>query len=215
MKIPFVGPSYNLDTFEASVQRTINLEPIPQEPGNERTTWVFKDVPGLVLIQDFAAAAEEQVFSIQLSSYTTSATFNGGFNSTWENANVLTTATFADWNSGTGRIEILQSGVYQVTFSCQFEATTFANYDTAIGSAPYALSGSSVYPDDFGVSMHKFKPNSLGNQMMQISDEWIILVPTTDTFLPALYGRASNTAETYKSSITVVVRRLGNAGGGV
>jgi hypothetical protein len=52
--IPFVGPSYNLESRPASVQRTINLVPVPQEPGNERTAWVFKDVPGLVLVQDFA-----------------------------------------------------------------------------------------------------------------------------------------------------------------
>jgi hypothetical protein len=47
-QIPFVGPTYNLDSRPASVQRTINLIPYPQEPGNERTAWVFKDVPGLV-----------------------------------------------------------------------------------------------------------------------------------------------------------------------
>jgi hypothetical protein len=52
--IPFVGPSYNLESRPASVQRTINLVPVPQEPGNERTSWVFKDAPGLVLVQDFA-----------------------------------------------------------------------------------------------------------------------------------------------------------------
>lgn len=47
-QIPFIGPTYNLDSRPASVQRTINLIPYPQEPGNERTRWVFKDVPGLV-----------------------------------------------------------------------------------------------------------------------------------------------------------------------
>lgn len=43
----FVGPSYNLESRPASVQRTINLVPVPLEPGNERTAWAFKDVPGL------------------------------------------------------------------------------------------------------------------------------------------------------------------------
>lgn len=57
MEIPFVGPTYNLETREAAVQRTINMEPHPQEPGNERTSWVFKDVPGLVLVTDFAVVA--------------------------------------------------------------------------------------------------------------------------------------------------------------
>lgn len=45
--VPLVGPSYNLDSRPASVQRTINLVPVPQEPGNERTAWVLQDVPGL------------------------------------------------------------------------------------------------------------------------------------------------------------------------
>jgi hypothetical protein len=54
MEIPFVGPSYNLDSRPSGVQRTVNLIPHPQEPGNERTAWVFQDVPGLVLVQEFA-----------------------------------------------------------------------------------------------------------------------------------------------------------------
>jgi hypothetical protein len=45
--LPFIGPSYQLDSRPASVQRTINMRPVPIEPGNERTPWVFKDVPGL------------------------------------------------------------------------------------------------------------------------------------------------------------------------
>jgi hypothetical protein len=44
-----IGPSYNLESRPASVQRTINMVPVPLEPGNERAGWVFKDVPGLVL----------------------------------------------------------------------------------------------------------------------------------------------------------------------
>jgi len=43
-----IGPSYNLKRRAASVQRTINLVPVPIEPGNERTAWVFKDAPGMV-----------------------------------------------------------------------------------------------------------------------------------------------------------------------
>lgn len=43
-----IGPTYNLDSRPASVQRTVNLVPVPLEPGNERAGWVFKDAPGLV-----------------------------------------------------------------------------------------------------------------------------------------------------------------------
>jgi hypothetical protein len=58
MEIPFIGPTYNLESRPSGVQRTINLIPHPQEPGNERTGWVFKDVPGLVLVQDFSGSQE-------------------------------------------------------------------------------------------------------------------------------------------------------------
>jgi hypothetical protein len=44
----FIGPSYQLESRPASVQRTVNLVPVPLEPGNERSGWVFRDVPGLV-----------------------------------------------------------------------------------------------------------------------------------------------------------------------
>jgi PKD repeat protein len=45
------GPSYDLESRPASVQRTVNLMPVPLEPGNERTAWVLKDVPGLTLFE--------------------------------------------------------------------------------------------------------------------------------------------------------------------
>jgi hypothetical protein len=56
MDSPFVGPSYNLESRPASVQRTINMVPVPLEPGNERFEWTFEDVPGLVLFADLEPA---------------------------------------------------------------------------------------------------------------------------------------------------------------
>lgn len=44
----FVGPSYNLRRRPHSVQRTVNLVPVPLEPGNERSAWALKDVGGLI-----------------------------------------------------------------------------------------------------------------------------------------------------------------------
>lgn len=49
MEIPFISGSYNLESRPSGVQRTINMVPVPEEPGNERTAWVFKDVPGLTV----------------------------------------------------------------------------------------------------------------------------------------------------------------------
>jgi hypothetical protein len=48
---PFIGPSYPLDSEIASLQQTLNMSPVPQEPGNERTPWVFVDTPGLVPVE--------------------------------------------------------------------------------------------------------------------------------------------------------------------
>jgi PKD repeat protein len=63
--LPLVGPSYNLDSRPASVQRTVNLMPVPIEPGNERISWALKDVPGLVefevcIVPSFSVAAEPE-----------------------------------------------------------------------------------------------------------------------------------------------------------
>lgn len=55
MSIPFVGPSYNLSSRPAGIQRTINMIPVPIEPGNERSSWTFKDVPGLTEFADLGA----------------------------------------------------------------------------------------------------------------------------------------------------------------
>ena len=47
--MPFVGGTYNLNDRAASVQRTVNLMPVPMEPGNEEHARAFLDVPGLVV----------------------------------------------------------------------------------------------------------------------------------------------------------------------
>lgn len=49
MSIPFIGPSYQLRSRNADLQRAVNLIPVPLEPGNERSVWRFEDVPGLVV----------------------------------------------------------------------------------------------------------------------------------------------------------------------
>jgi hypothetical protein len=51
VRIPFVGPSYDLESRTAGVQRTINMVPVPLEPGNERAGWGFEDVPGLAELE--------------------------------------------------------------------------------------------------------------------------------------------------------------------
>lgn len=56
MTTPFVAGSYQLRSGNADKQRSINLQPVPLEPGNERSVWRFEDVPGLVVVYALGAA---------------------------------------------------------------------------------------------------------------------------------------------------------------
>jgi hypothetical protein len=62
--LPIVGPSYNLNSRPASVQRTINMMPVPLEPGNERTAWVMKDTPGLASFLQNAGLTTYTTYSL-------------------------------------------------------------------------------------------------------------------------------------------------------
>lgn len=58
-----IGPSYQLESREASVQRTVNMVPVPLEPGNERSPWAFRDVPGLVQgVSEWATGLSDPLF---------------------------------------------------------------------------------------------------------------------------------------------------------
>jgi hypothetical protein len=46
--IPFVGPSYHLNTRKADVQRTVNLFPVMNEVAGGKTGSYLQSVPGLV-----------------------------------------------------------------------------------------------------------------------------------------------------------------------
>lgn len=48
----FIGPTYQLPSRPASVQRTVNMLVYPMEPGNERTRWAFEDAPGLEVFNE-------------------------------------------------------------------------------------------------------------------------------------------------------------------
>lgn len=54
--VAFIGPSYDLRSNAAGVQRTINMFPVKVESGNDVHSWVLRDVPGLVL---FSALGSE------------------------------------------------------------------------------------------------------------------------------------------------------------
>ncbi len=48
MPVPFVGPSYKLNTRRADVQRVVNLYVAPNESGSSKTPTMLKSIPGLV-----------------------------------------------------------------------------------------------------------------------------------------------------------------------
>lgn len=117
-QIPFVGPSYNLDSRPSGVQRTINLIPVPEEPGNERTSWVFKDVPGLTA---FNQGTNDPFFANVMALWH----FNGDFvdSSSFNRVGTLNDATIAASPSlyGSGSMRIPQG-----PFTAATAATVFA-----------------------------------------------------------------------------------------
>lgn len=62
--VNLTGPSYDLDSRPASVQRTVNMMPVPIEPGNERAGWFLRDVPGLDAFGSPLVACIRPVFTI-------------------------------------------------------------------------------------------------------------------------------------------------------
>lgn len=58
MALPFIGPSYALDSRTHGVQRTVNLIPVQLESGTERTQWAYQDLPGLTQFADLSASGE-------------------------------------------------------------------------------------------------------------------------------------------------------------
>jgi hypothetical protein len=209
MRIAFVGPTYPVRSKPTSVQQTVNMYPVPIEPGNERTDWVFKDMPGLVEATVFDE--EDQMFSIQFVNSSTSP-FNFSFVSTWGTATPLTAATYASWNADTGKVEITQPGVYEVIFSAQFDSGLFSSYDSCIGTTPYATGYSVKYPYASGISAHRVASSSQGPGHEQIADVWVLNVESADSFSPTVYGTCSDSSfPGYTVALVITVKRLGAA----
>lgn len=110
-----VGPSYNLDSRAASVQRTINMVPVPLEPGNERAGWVFKDVPGLVsVVTQWDAAAF--VSKVQRTAQSIA-------NNTWQAVEFTAITTDNGMFSATTptRLTVQRTGIYVVDMWALFD----------------------------------------------------------------------------------------------
>lgn len=50
--VPFVGPSYQLATRAADVQRSVNLRPVPVESGSGKSAFMLQSNPGLIEVVD-------------------------------------------------------------------------------------------------------------------------------------------------------------------
>lgn len=50
MPVPFVGPSYQLASRTADVQRSVNLRPVPVESGTGKSAFMLQSNPGLVQV---------------------------------------------------------------------------------------------------------------------------------------------------------------------
>lgn len=111
MEIPFISGSYNLESRPSGVQRTINMVPVPEEPGNERTAWVFKDVPGLIIFNEEQPAYrinDASGFATEGRVFTLTVTRTGGMSAcsvTW-----TATGDIYDGSSGFKRDDDLYTG---------------------------------------------------------------------------------------------------------
>lgn len=212
MEIPFIGPSYNLDSRESGVQRTINLIPHPQEPGNERTAWVFKDVPGLVLVQDFEE--EPDVLVIAFNDANTQSFTGSGINGgSFAVARPLTASTYAS-HQGSGKIQITQTGVYEVD-------VTYVVESTKMETDPVELT-SFIQPDGYSSA---FEVYPSGNRAIAVGGDAIAFVDESRVaqttqfilnvyqapveFFPTVSGNAAASTPEFDLDMTVVVRRSG------
>ena len=134
--------------------------------------------------------------------------FNFSFVGNWSGT-ALTSTTYASWNDTTKRIEISQSGVYEVVISAQIDASQLANYKVAVGTTTY-YTGAYRYPDLSGISSHHIGQNDQGASHEQIVDTWILDVAATDSFAPVFYGSSDFAGTGYNANMTVTVRRLGD-----
>jgi hypothetical protein len=101
---PLVGPSYNLRDRPASVQRSINLMPVPVEAGNERAGWTLKDVPGLRVFSVSVGVAQNIAWLDVITDNGTAATLgnNGTNNTLWTaGADWLVYVGMVGWTSET------------------------------------------------------------------------------------------------------------------
>lgn len=53
--VPFVGPSYQLETRTAAVQRTVNLYPVVSEVPDGKASTHLRSVPGLTVFSPIPA----------------------------------------------------------------------------------------------------------------------------------------------------------------
>lgn len=74
MPVPFVGPSYTLNTRKADVQRTVNMFPVANEVAGGKSAAYLESVPGLVVFSgtDKDPTIDEHIGSVQFLSH-----FNG------------------------------------------------------------------------------------------------------------------------------------------
>jgi hypothetical protein len=95
--IPFVGPSYSLDTRKADVQRSVNLFPVANEVAGGKTAAYLQSAPGL----DLFATSDLALFTIDDVSGTS--VNDSDFTLTVTRARVTDTAVSVTWTA-TGQI---------------------------------------------------------------------------------------------------------------
>lgn len=163
-----------------------------------------------------AAAAEELVVSL---TGTASGTFNGAAFSNWSGT-VLHTSADAEWNEAANVIDVLQTGLYEVSIQGHIAPDSgtwpsaqgdFVQYGSDVSPSVGSVPGGSQ--SQYGITVSTAAGWQAIGLFVQFSDKYIVNVPSlASSITPALYAEAyAATTEVANFTAVVSVRRIGAA----
>ncbi len=173
-------------------------------------------IAGTNLSGGAVAAADELVASLVGSA---SGAFNGAAFSNWTGT-VLHTSADAEWNEATNAIDVLQTGLYEVSIQARVTPNggtwpsaqgDFVQYGSEVSPSVGSVAGGAQ--SQYGITVSAAAGWQATGLFVQFSDRYFVNVPSLPSSItPAVYADAY-TSETEVADFTAVVavRRVGAA----
>ncbi len=163
-----------------------------------------------------AAAADELVASLVGSA---SGAFNGAAFSNWTGT-VLHTSADAEWNEATNAVDVLQTGLYEVSIQARVTPNSgtwpsaqgdFVQYGSEVSPSAGSVAGGAQ--SQHGVTVAAAASWQATGLFMQFSDRYFVNVPSLPcSITPAVYADAyASESEVADFTAVVAVRRVGAA----